>query len=220
MRERRCSPADTSSQPILVPVAKPEERGLERLILFSDAVVAIAITLLVLPLADLEPEEGQSAWSLLRAEWDEIFAFALSFLVIARFWFSHHRIFKNLVTHDATVLVLNTVWLASLVLMPFTTAVLNGDKGYTALYLINLTLTSVLTTALARYIDAHPDLLEEAVPPATARRNLIGGLTLIATFALALIFSFFLEHRALFLLLLLPVLQKVVSRLVPDRVTS
>ena len=215
--ERRCSPADTSSQPILVPVAKAEERGLERLILFSDAVVAIAITLLVLPLADLEPGETESAWSLLRAEWDEIFAFFISFVVIARFWFSHHRIFRNLISHDATLLVLNAAWLASVVLMPFTTAVLSGGTGYTALYLFNLIVTSALTTALAGYINAHPHLLEEALPAATVRRNLIGGIALVATFVVALIVSFFIEHTALLCLLLIPVVQRIVHRLVPRR---
>ena len=199
-------------------MANPEERGLERLILFSDAVVAIAITLLVLPLADLEPEEGQSALALVRAHWNEFFAFAISFAVIARFWFAHHRIFRNLLSHDSALLMLNTTWLASVVLMPFTTAVLDGAEGYASLYLINLLMTSVLTVALAGYINAHPELQEVVLPPAVVRRNRIGGLTMIAAIVVALIFSFFIEHSALFFLLLIPVFQRVADRTGPDRV--
>ena len=201
-----------------MPVAKPEERGLERLILFSDAVVAIAITLLVLPLTDLKPVEGQSALALVRTHWNEIFAFAISFAVIAKFWFSHHRIFRSLVSHDSALLVLNTTWLLSIALMPFTTAVLDGEEGYATLYLINLLLTSLLTVALATYINAHPELQDEVLPAAVVRRNRIGGLTMIAAIVLALIFSLFIEHYALFFLLLIPAFQRVADRAVPDHV--
>lgn len=203
-----------------MPVAKPEERGLERLILFSDAVVAIAITLLVLPLADLEPEEGQSALSLVRTHWDEFFAFAISFAVIARFWFSHHHIFRNLISHDSTLMGLNTAWLLSIVLMPFTTAVLDGEEGYATLYLINLLLTCALTVSLAAYIAAHPEFSDEVLSPAAIRRNRIGGLTMIAAIVVALVFSFFIQHVALFFLLLIPVFQWIADRAVPQEVAT
>ena len=58
------------------------DRGLDRFLTFVDAVVAIAITLLVLPLADLAPEVGDgSVTDLLREHDNEILAFFLSFLV-------------------------------------------------------------------------------------------------------------------------------------------
>lgn len=193
-------------------MATPEERGLERLILFSDAVVAIAITLLVLPLADLEPVEDQSALALIRAHWDEFLAFAISFIVIARFWFSHHDIFRNLIRHDKTLLLLNTAWLASLVLMPFSTAVVDFTDGYATLYLVNLLATSALTVSMSSYIHAHPELVEIEPAPDVIRRSRVGGVTMVATIAFALIMSLFFDHSALLLLFLIPITTRIAER--------
>ena len=110
------SPTRAPGGSILVPVpnevskavSRAEERGLERLILFSDAVVAIAITLLVLPLTELRPEEGERRVELPAAEGDELLSFAISFIVIARFWFAHHGLFRHLVRMDRPLLWLNT----------------------------------------------------------------------------------------------------------------
>src|SRR3712207_2209345 len=70
------------------------DRGLDRLVTFLDAVVAIAITLLVLPLVDVIPDEGRDVdlGALLADEAGRFGAFALSFAVIAQLWLVHHRI--------------------------------------------------------------------------------------------------------------------------------
>ena len=72
-----------------------QERGLERLVLFSDAVVAIALTLLILPLTDVEIEAGQTLVEVLRNYSGKLLAFGISFAVIARYWLGHHSIFKD-----------------------------------------------------------------------------------------------------------------------------
>lgn len=88
------------------------ERGLDRLVNFSDAVVAIAITLLVLPLVDLPKELSakpfrdvisDNSWSLI--------GFGLSFLVIARLWRYHHAIFERVRDYNAPLIWLNLTWL-------------------------------------------------------------------------------------------------------------
>ena len=62
---------------------------------FSDATVAIAITVLMLPLVDIALEiEKLSLGDLLAANLGTIIAFAITFAVIARLWFSHHRLFE------------------------------------------------------------------------------------------------------------------------------
>jgi hypothetical protein len=65
--------------------AAERDRNFDRLLTFVDAIVAIAITLLVLPLVELAPELGDdgSVADLLRDHSDELWAFALSFYVIA-----------------------------------------------------------------------------------------------------------------------------------------
>ncbi|MEK8227283.1 TMEM175 family protein [Oerskovia sp. M15] len=72
-------------------------RGLDRLVNFTDAAVAIAITLLVLPLVDLVADgEAHSVRALVQGESGTFLAFAISFVVIARFWTAHHRVFEHL----------------------------------------------------------------------------------------------------------------------------
>jgi len=78
------------------------ERGFHRLVNFSDAVVAIAITLLVLPLVDSASGIGNTdVHVFLRENWHQIFAFALSFLVIANFWWAQHQMLERVRSYNA-----------------------------------------------------------------------------------------------------------------------
>ncbi|TAK69616.1 MAG: DUF1211 domain-containing protein [Actinomycetota bacterium] len=145
------------------------ERGFDRLVNFSDAVVAIAITLLVLPLVDLEIPEGHSAWDLFadsdgRAQ-SEILAFILSFYVIAQLWLGHHRIFEDFRSYDSGLARLNLLWLVSIVFLPFPTSMLGEEdpafsNGVGVLYLLNLALASASLALLTQYAERHPQLLD------------------------------------------------------------
>ena len=193
-------------------VSEPEERGLERLILFSDAVVAIAITLLVLPLTELEPRENQGVLPFLSEHREQLIAFGVSFAVIARFWFAHNHIFGVLARHDRGVLMLNSTWLASVVVMPFTTALMHFDDGYATLYLVNLLATAALTFALSAYLNGHPDLLRTRPTSAEVRSSRWSSWLLLAGIAVALVASIFLDQNGLWFLLLIPVGQALVNR--------
>jgi uncharacterized membrane protein len=102
----------------------------ERLTFFSDAVVAIAITLLAI---DLPIPEGNSSAELLaalRANSYEYLAFVISFLVIANHWTIHHRVFGWVRRVDGRVIRLNLFWLFLVVINPFLTKVLTeGDSN-------------------------------------------------------------------------------------------
>jgi uncharacterized membrane protein len=89
----------------LVPESRvARERDLDRFLTFVDAVVAIAITLLVLPLAEVATEVGDgSVGDLLRDKDDKLLAFFLSFLVIAQLWMSQHHIVGGLVVQNTLV---------------------------------------------------------------------------------------------------------------------
>jgi uncharacterized membrane protein len=103
-----------------------------RVLAFSDGVFAIAITILVL---NLEVPEGLSLPELTAALRDlrpELFSAALSFVVIGRFWVSHHDVLDHVVVADRRLLALNTVVLGPLVLVPFVTQLL-ADYGEVAL---------------------------------------------------------------------------------------
>jgi uncharacterized membrane protein len=104
---------------------KPGEVGFskERFEAFSDAVIAIAMTLLVLDLHSPVAVHG----SLLRGLWNEwpaFAAFAVSFFSIGIFWINHHQFFHHVREVDYFLLVANLVLLMWICLWPFTTKVL------------------------------------------------------------------------------------------------
>ena len=77
------------------------ERGLHRLMNFSDAVVAIAITLLILPLVDSASNIGKgSVGPFLQHHDTQLLAFGLSFAVIWNFWWSQHQMHERVVGYN------------------------------------------------------------------------------------------------------------------------
>jgi hypothetical protein len=86
------------------------KQGLERLVFFSDAVAAIAITLIILPLVDSARNLGSaSVASFLADNLDDLAAAALSFVVIAAFWRGHHALFDRVTGYTTAIALLQTV---------------------------------------------------------------------------------------------------------------
>jgi uncharacterized membrane protein len=131
-----------------------DEAGVEfnRIVAFSDGVFAIAITLLVLGL--LIPEGESDLTQVLLNQDADLIAYGISFAVIGRLWISHHRFFATLERFDAGLMGLNLVYLAFLVLVPFTSQVLGDYSSETAavvLYAINLACVSLTFQAQIIY---------------------------------------------------------------------
>ncbi len=107
---------------------------LERLILFSDAVFAIAITLLIIEIKvpEFAAHPGQNInpvfWEALSEKASEFFGLALSFIVIGQFWIGHHRLFGYVTNYDIKLLWLNLHMLLWIVLVPFSSS-LNSKYG-------------------------------------------------------------------------------------------
>lgn len=99
-------------------------RAAERLTFFSDAVVAIAMTLLAIDL----PVPGGSTvsvfWTSVEHDEGHYATFLVSFAVIAAAWRDHHELFQYAKRTDARLLLLNTGWLLTIVLNPFATKLL------------------------------------------------------------------------------------------------
>jgi TMEM175 potassium channel family protein len=109
-----------------------EKIGLERAVFFSDAVIAIAMTLLALDLEVPRGESNAEIWRNLREHWhNSYFPFLLSFVVIASFWFSHHQFFGKLNRLAGRMIQLNMVFLLMMVLLPFVTRVLGTSGDFT-----------------------------------------------------------------------------------------
>src|SRR3954462_3272752 len=99
------------------------ERGLDRFVTFIDAVVAIASTLLVLPLVDVlgGAQAGRDLASVFSDEAGRFVTFFLSFALIARLWLAHHPIVEGVGAYDDAFLLATLAWSLTIVLVPFAT---------------------------------------------------------------------------------------------------
>ena len=140
------------------------ERSPERLVFFSDAVVAIALTLLVLPLAEAVPEavsEHTGSVELITANQWKIYSFLLSFVVIARLWVGHHRLFEQVKAYNYPLLVANHGWLLAIVVLPFPTEMIGGfeeDRFTASLYIGTILLSSICLLAMTLIVRADPEV--------------------------------------------------------------
>jgi uncharacterized membrane protein len=150
-----------------------EARASERLVFFSDAVVAIAITLLAI---DLPVPTGTTASAFLSSARDNdghYLAFLISFLAIAAAWNTHHDTFRYLRRSDARLRTFNMAWLMAIILIPFATKLLtapgNDSVGAHALrfgfYALVQVLDAAAMLAMVRHASSHR-LLEPETPPA------------------------------------------------------
>jgi uncharacterized membrane protein len=99
----------------------------ERLVFFSDAVVAIAITLLALELPLPASGDHAAFMTSLAANVPEYLSFLISFVVIGLRWVHHHELFRFVARLDSRVTVLNLGWLLLIVITPYMTRVLGED---------------------------------------------------------------------------------------------
>jgi uncharacterized membrane protein len=146
-------------------------RAVDRLINFSDAVVAVAITVMVLPLIDIPgPERGQTIWVVLLDHAGQISTFLFTFFVVAIMWLTHNRILNRIRAYDAVIFWTNTAWLAAIVLLPWLSAMYGesaGGEGSVGLvYWTALAFISMLGSMLGRHIRRHPEFMDAAAPAA------------------------------------------------------
>jgi uncharacterized membrane protein len=143
------------------------ERGLDRLVNFSDAVAAVAMTLLVLPLVDLV-NDGSTLYDLFTTHGQQLVAYLSVFLLMIYLWSLHHRLWELIVDYDYPLMWMNAVWLLLLSLFPvfagfeFENGSGGQALGYIALFAL-LVLVRMLMTLHVRSrdfmvsSDAEPD---------------------------------------------------------------
>jgi uncharacterized membrane protein len=98
------------------------ERDPARVVAFSDAVVAIAVTLLVLEIQ--RPHDTRHLLHGLATLWPSYLAYAVTFMLIGQIWANHHVMFDHIRSADRMVLFLNTVLLMDIAFLPFAASVL------------------------------------------------------------------------------------------------
>ena len=190
---------------------RDRERDLDRLLTFVDAVVAIAITLLVLPLTEVAGEVGSSSvGDLLRANEDKLLGFLLSFLVIAQLWFAQHRILGGLVVQDPLVTRLLLAWTLTIVFLPFPTALVadvGRDPATKVLYIGTMTVSSALLGLMSWAVGR-----DRALRDTDHRPDPVPSVATVLGFVLALTMSLALPALSYYPLLLLLLTGPVVGR--------
>jgi uncharacterized membrane protein len=164
-----------------------DEFGLERLVFFSDAVFAIAITLLALEIRLPEDAGGlsnQQLFNSLVAIWPKYLSFIISFLVIGNFWIAHHRRYRYIQRYDTRLMLLNLLVLMSIAFIPFPTAVISqsGNRTATIYYALSISITGLLSAFLWLYASWKNRLLKANFNREFAQQNFLSILTVPVIF--------------------------------------
>lgn len=191
----------------------------ERAKAFVDAVVAIAMTLLILPLMESVGEAagestGTSAW--LSAHASQLMSFVLSFWIIATFWIRHHQLFADVEAVTNRLLWITALWMLTIVWMPVATALsgqLETEPVVLTVYIGTMVAASLCLLLTRFYLRAHPELHD--IPPASMRHGILADVSMTALFAAALLIAVLVPpigYYALLLLLLVGVVSRLLRR--------
>ena len=181
------------------------DEGIGRILALSDGVFAIALTLLildiVLPARTTDDNLGQALLHI----WPRYLAYALSFLVIARYWVIHHQTFKLIVRDNATLVWLNFLLLFFIAFLPFPTAVIGAHEGSAAaavLYAIAVCLTGASSAAYLWYATGRANLIRPDVGRGQIRamraRSMSGPVFFALTVPVAAFVSYLAEALWIF----------------------
>jgi uncharacterized membrane protein len=144
-------------------------RDFERFVSFVDAVVAIAITLLILPLVDVAVQLGDgSVTGLLADNIEQIGGFLLSFVAISALWFAQHRAIRTVVAHDPLVTRLMVAWVLTIVVLPFPTALVAqvGSEATTKIvYIGTMAISSILIALMCWAIGRNRSIRDSDERP-------------------------------------------------------
>ena len=188
-------PSPTSHDAHTNPATEPD-LGLERIVFFSDAVIAIAITLLVIELKVPEIASGRAVEELpgrLLELVPQMRSFAISFVVIGVYWLGHHRMFRAIVRYDRGLMWLNLMFLFFIAFLPFPTSVL-GQYGDTQIavvfYAVSVALLGASKTLLWYYSSKNHRLIDPSLSPQAIQAELWRGLDAPLVFLFSIAISF------------------------------
>jgi uncharacterized membrane protein len=208
-----------------------KEFQLERMILFSDAVFAIAITLLVIEIKIPEIHENVSDKALLKSLGHLIpkfLGFLVSFMLIGLNWSIHHRMFGYVTSYDRRLLFLNLAFLFFIALMPFSTGFYSEYAGPElfreelkvpmTFYVLNFAATGFVNYLMWRRVtNPKYKLTDPPIDPVTAKMAKLRSLIVPCTFLLMIPVAYIINIMvAVYIPLLIPIslrtAQKIVMR--------
>lgn len=139
----------------------------DRVLFFSDAIFAIAITLLVLEIR--VPGYDNNPAAEIHHALPHMFAFGISFVVIGLFWMGHHSLSRYIAAFDRGLIAINLLFLGIIAFLPYPTGLLSGSNSKlawpaTVFYASCIAAAGLAELAIWRYAIARDLLVPEATP--------------------------------------------------------
>jgi uncharacterized membrane protein len=199
------------------------ELGLERIVFFSDAVMAIAMTLLTVDIKvpDIAAAVARSELPARLSELSpQIMSFVISFVVIGIYWISHHRYFSFIKRYDNRLMALNLLFLLFIAGLPFTASLL-GHYPYVPLsviiYAAEVTAIGLSMSALWWYASHSHRLVDEALDPRFIRLMTVRSFGGAVVFLLSIPVAFFSTNWAVVVWWTAPFIVAIAMRFVGRR---
>jgi uncharacterized membrane protein len=196
------------------------DHALERLVFFSDAVFAIAITLLVIELKVPHLPRGSpdsAYWQALAQLVPSFVGYFFSFFVIGAFWAGHHRAFTLAGRYDPRMLGWNLMFLLTMAFMPFVTAFLSQNAGArvpTLVYCVVLLAAALLNIKVGR-MATGPTMVDADVPPEAIDYVRRRGISVALGAATAIVVSLAFPLLGQASLISIPIWRRVIAKRPP-----
>jgi uncharacterized membrane protein len=184
-----------------------DQVGLERLVFFSDAVFAIAITLLALnirlPVGEKTLNDSNLAAQLV-GSWHSYLGYFISFMMVGAFWTAHHRKFRFIKRYDSILILLNLFFLMMIGFIPFPSSIISeySNRTATIFYALPMLLAGLFLGALWWYASWKGRLIDASMDLKQRQRQFIAPLLMATVFLVSIGIAFINADAAKFLWLL------------------
>ena len=180
----------------------------ERIVFFSDAIFAIAITLLILEIKVPELEEvvepGHTLGKELANQFRSVQSFLTSFIVLGFYWRAHHQIFRHVKRFDGNLIWLNLAFLLSIAWLPYPTAILGrfvdpelaptlgfaDQQLAVVLYAGSVAVTGLILTAIWVYATRRNRFVDKEIDSRFIQYQTLRHLIPASLFVLSIAFTF------------------------------
>ncbi len=186
----------------------------DRVLFFSDAIFAIAITLLVLEIR--VPGHDNNPGAEISAALPHMFAFGISFVVIGLFWMGHHSLCRYIAAFDRALIGINLLFLGIIAFLPYPTGLLSGTNGRlawpaTVFYAACIAAAGLAELAIWRYAIGK-DLLKPEATPMLRREVSLRLLVAPVVFLLSIPVAFYSPNLATYCWLVILAANGLLSR--------
>jgi uncharacterized membrane protein len=194
---------------------KEDSLGYERLVFFSDAVFAIAMTLLAIDIRlpdAITQINDQRLSSLLGSLWPKYLSYGISFLVTGTLWVGHHRKFRYIHRYDNRLMYINIFLLMVVAFLPFPTMVLSDHTGRISIifYASMVTVEGLLMLILWAYVSKDHKLIDPSLQSNQIKREFYRSLIVPGVFGASIALTPFGNNLPMFFWILAAILSALI----------